>query len=451
MYKVWEQNIQFLLKHPQPNSVVIESSQGRQTREHSTPADKEGRKIDMMSYRICAAMGLGLRISSYKATMARYQFFLWQKIESLAAYLPNQQRELACLFIREAMQLSRQQLNTARHHGLAEKLTPHLGVPSDRLVLTIVEHGYKIVFETVPPSSLIRYTAASQALLDEVTELLRKGAIRKLHSSEGLHGFYSRYFMVPKQDGGLCPILDLHGVNKYILKNQSDYTPEYTPVTQKRGLVHIPDLLASINTVCSLPDRLGLCINTEKLSLVPSQVISFIGACLDFTHTSLPSLGPRGKTAFFNPMYHCPMECLCTLEPTQGTWHGHETTRHTNYLELPVVFKALCSFQIILPDRMVHIALDNLVTVFYINEQGRMKSVLLTHLTLCMWNWCIAHRNTPRAVYLAGTDNIDLFVTYDNSICRIYCSRVGIGLDSVRDALMILWENKFFHVFHRYR
>ncbi|KAF7241227.1 Transient receptor potential cation channel subfamily V member 6 [Varanus komodoensis] len=116
MYKVREQDIPFLLKHPQPNSIVIESSRGRQTKEHSTLADKEGRKSDMMSHHIYAAIGLGLWISNYEATMACYQFFLWQKIESLTAFFRDQQRELAHLFTGETMQLSRQQLNMAIHH-----------------------------------------------------------------------------------------------------------------------------------------------------------------------------------------------------------------------------------------------------------------------------------------------------------------------------------------------
>ncbi|KAF7248101.1 Prominin-1-A [Varanus komodoensis] len=63
----------------------------------------------------------------------------------------------------------------------------------------------------------IRYTAASPALLEEVTELFHKGAIRKLNHSDGLHGYYSRYFT-------------------------NDHSPEHTSVAQERGLVCIPDL-----------------------------------------------------------------------------------------------------------------------------------------------------------------------------------------------------------------
>ncbi|KAF7248270.1 Cytoplasmic polyadenylation element-binding protein 2 [Varanus komodoensis] len=80
------------------------------------PLDKEVCKMDMMSRRICAAMELGLRISNHETTMACYQYFLWQTIKSFAAFLPDQQRELACIFIGEAMQLLKQQLSMVRHY-----------------------------------------------------------------------------------------------------------------------------------------------------------------------------------------------------------------------------------------------------------------------------------------------------------------------------------------------
>ncbi len=43
----------------------------------------------------------------------------------------------------------------------------------------------------------------------EVDTLLRKGAIEVVPPNERESGFYSRYFIVPKKDGGLRPILDL--------------------------------------------------------------------------------------------------------------------------------------------------------------------------------------------------------------------------------------------------
>ncbi|KAF7253220.1 Serine/threonine-protein kinase MARK1 [Varanus komodoensis] len=116
MYRVREEDIPFLLKHPKPNSVVIESSQGREARGHTVQRDKEGRKIDSLARRVYAALGLGLRISNYEATLARYQYFIMQRLHNVASTLPDHQGDLAKVLIKEAMQVTVQQLSTARHH-----------------------------------------------------------------------------------------------------------------------------------------------------------------------------------------------------------------------------------------------------------------------------------------------------------------------------------------------
>ena len=56
----------------------------------------------------------------------------------------------------------------------------------------------------------------SSALQEEVFLLLQKQAIIAVLPSDLQDGFYSRYFTVPKKDGGLCPIFDLRHLSKYI-------------------------------------------------------------------------------------------------------------------------------------------------------------------------------------------------------------------------------------------
>ncbi len=46
--------------------------------------------------------------------------------------------------------------------------------------------------------------------------LLRKEAIEVVSLHERESGFYSRYFVVPKKDGGLRPILDLRQLNRSV-------------------------------------------------------------------------------------------------------------------------------------------------------------------------------------------------------------------------------------------
>ena len=55
-------------------------------------------------------------------------------------------------------------------------------------------------------------------LAEEVATLLQKGAITRVSTSVQQAGFYSIYFLVPKKDGGLRPILDLRRLNAH-LKN----------------------------------------------------------------------------------------------------------------------------------------------------------------------------------------------------------------------------------------
>jgi len=58
-----------------------------------------------------------------------------------------------------------------------------------------------------------------QALVmeQEVKALLEKEAIEQVYSSDRESGFYSHYFIVPKRDGGLSPIL-LRMLNRSVQK-----------------------------------------------------------------------------------------------------------------------------------------------------------------------------------------------------------------------------------------
>ncbi len=58
-----------------------------------------------------------------------------------------------------------------------------------------------------------RCRARTRVLRSEVMTLLEKGAIEMVPPALSESGFYSRYFLVPKKDGGLRPILDLRRLN----------------------------------------------------------------------------------------------------------------------------------------------------------------------------------------------------------------------------------------------
>ncbi|KAJ1127187.1 hypothetical protein NDU88_005590 [Pleurodeles waltl] len=103
-----------------------------------------------------------------------------------------------------------------RHH------LPHwLSITKDRWVLQIVQKGCSRPIESAPPARPPSFSHLPEdhlaLLCQEVTTLLAKGAIEKVPVPEVGCGCYSSYFLVPKKDKGLRPILDLRDLN-YFLK-----------------------------------------------------------------------------------------------------------------------------------------------------------------------------------------------------------------------------------------
>ena len=93
---------------------------------------------------------------------------------------------------------------------------------SDPWVLSTVRTGYKIQFRRRPPPftgvhmTTVKDPVQAQVLAAEVATLLQKEAIVRVDASEQHAGFYSKYFLVSKKDGGLRPILDLRHLNKFL-------------------------------------------------------------------------------------------------------------------------------------------------------------------------------------------------------------------------------------------
>ncbi|KAI2664009.1 Transposon Ty3-G Gag-Pol polyprotein [Labeo rohita] len=102
-------------------------------------------------------------------------------------------------------------------HLAAWKLLPNVSA----WVLHTVERGYRIQFSAPPPpfngvSPTLVGPEQGLVMEQEVATLLRKEAIEVVPPHERESGFYSRYFIVPKKDGGLRPILDLRLLNRSV-------------------------------------------------------------------------------------------------------------------------------------------------------------------------------------------------------------------------------------------
>ncbi len=92
-----------------------------------------------------------------------------------------------------------------------------------RWLLSVIEWGYTLQFRRRPPhfNGVVQSLTSprnAQALRQEIGCLLEKGAVERVPPNELESVFYSRYFVVPKRDGGLRPILDLRPINRALCK-----------------------------------------------------------------------------------------------------------------------------------------------------------------------------------------------------------------------------------------
>ncbi len=89
-----------------------------------------------------------------------------------------------------------------------------------RWLLSVIERGYTLQFRRRPPRFNGVSNIASKCPGSETRDscLLEKGAVERVPPNELESGFYSRYFVVPKRDGELRPILDLRPINRALCK-----------------------------------------------------------------------------------------------------------------------------------------------------------------------------------------------------------------------------------------
>ncbi len=122
--------------------------------------------------------------------------------------------------------------------------------------------------------------------------LLAKGSLETVSPAQSESGFYSRYFLVPKKDGGLRLILDLRHLNRALMKRP------FRMITSKQILSQIcpGDWLFSLDLkdayfhiqIAPPPQAVleirlwgsGLSINVPSLWAVPHTFTKCMGAAL---------------------------------------------------------------------------------------------------------------------------------------------------------------------------
>ncbi len=104
-------------------------------------------------------------------------------------------------------------------------------------VMGIIKLGYSLQFARVVSTSVQSENA--HVLRSELIILLEKGAIERVPPTQSESGFYSRYFLIPKKDGALRPILDLRHLNCALMMRsiQADHIKTYLLADSARGLV----------------------------------------------------------------------------------------------------------------------------------------------------------------------------------------------------------------------
>ena len=99
-------------------------------------------------------------------------------------------------------------------------------ITQDPWVLSVIEEGFRPTFVDQPPSVSVTPLLTRcdgelrQPLLQAVQDLLAKKAITRVWDYTVSPGYYSPYFLCPKKDGSLRPILNLKKFNKYLVKEK---------------------------------------------------------------------------------------------------------------------------------------------------------------------------------------------------------------------------------------
>ncbi|KAF7252362.1 Protein P [Varanus komodoensis] len=170
MYLVQEEDIPFLLRHPKLNSVVVESSQGREARGHTAARDKEGRKINSLTREgllasirtTCALLDdLGLRINTEKSSLLPMQTltFIGALLDSTLgkAFLPRDRQQV---LVRHIHRMRQDGMIPAKsiQRILGHMASSVAGVPHTRLQLRPLQFLFNKMFhpQRDPPSKLIR-------------------------------------------------------------------------------------------------------------------------------------------------------------------------------------------------------------------------------------------------------------------------------------------------------
>lgn len=116
LYKTHGDDTTFLVKHPLPNSFIVDGTQMKaRHRSASAPSNKEGCKLDVLGRRHYSLASFIFRVSNYVAAMGAYNWHLWNKLQPCLDSLPDEHKQRALVFHQEALSLACQERFAAKH------------------------------------------------------------------------------------------------------------------------------------------------------------------------------------------------------------------------------------------------------------------------------------------------------------------------------------------------
>ena len=93
---------------------------------------------------------------------------------------------------------------------------------SDKCILEFIREGYKLEFIREPLFRGIKETVVSVcqtvSIAKEIDSLLNKNATERVQKKNAMKGLYSTFFLVPKKNGEMRPVINLRPLNRYLVK-----------------------------------------------------------------------------------------------------------------------------------------------------------------------------------------------------------------------------------------
>lgn len=185
LYRIQEASAEFLFTHLKPNSVVVSSS-SRSRRQHSTPPDREGKKMDAYGRRLYSIGALGIKSCDYEVYIARCIHSVFEDLSLLLQLIPEDSRQRAVLLCSKGLLAAKQSIAIARHtlEMSAKTLTTAVAIQRHSwLRSTSLSQEAKSAIEDLPFDGSGLFSASTDTTLQEIDKNIKTSRTLGVSSS----------------------------------------------------------------------------------------------------------------------------------------------------------------------------------------------------------------------------------------------------------------------------